>query len=239
MEDLIIYDGSCNYYNCIYLYVNNINGKKYVGQTVNLSDRYKQHKYDSFNPKREDYTRPLHNAIRKYGLDSFNVYILKHNLKNQDELNYWECKYISEYDTLVINNKGYNISEGGSNGNPLRGKTREELDEIYKKRSLAMLGENNPFYGKTHTQESIDKIRQANIGLKRQPVTEETRKKLASCRGKGKVGQYSLTGELIAIWDYISQASRMTGVTRCNISRCCNGGSKTAGGYIWKYIENE
>lgn len=49
-----------------------------------------------------------------------------------------------------------------------------------------------------------------------------------------KVAQYSLDGELIATYASRIEASEVTGVHRCNISWCCQGKSKTAGGYIWR-----
>lgn len=34
-------------------------------------------------------------------------------------------------------------------------------------------------------------------------------------------------------------ASKVTGVVQSNISQCCNGIFKKAGGYTWKYVENK
>ncbi len=43
-------------------------------------------------------------------------------------------------------------------------------------KSLRFKGSNNPFFGKTHTPEAVEKIKKANIGLKKDP--EETRKRI-------------------------------------------------------------
>lgn len=53
---------------------------------------------------------------------------------------------------------------------------------------------------------------------------------------KRKVSQISLeTGNVIAEYKSIGEASRETGVGRSEISRCCSGERKKAGGYIWRY----
>lgn len=55
-----------------------------------------------------------------------------------------------------------------------------------------------------------------------------------------KVAQYDLSGNLIKIWDSISQASRSFGAkTTINIRRVCKGepGRKTYRGFLWKYVD--
>lgn len=54
--------------------------------------------------------------------------------------------------------------------------------------------------------------------------------------GEIRVAQYTKDGELIRIWNSQKEASRMTGIPQQNISRCCNGKLKTAGGYRWSFI---
>lgn len=51
------------------------------------------------------------------------------------------------------------------------------------------------------------------------------------------VGKYSKNdNELICVYPSASVAYRDTGIPAQNISRCCNGGTKTAGGYIWSFV---
>lgn len=57
-----------------------------------------------------------------------------------------------------------------------------------------------------------------------------------------KVAQYDLTGNLIKIWDSISQASRYFGtVTTSNIRRVCKQepGRNTYKGFIWRYVDKK
>lgn len=47
--------------------------------------------------------------------------------------------------------------------------------------------------------------------------------------------QYDMNGTLLKEWSSMHQVSRELNISFCNISACCNGRKKSAGGYIWKY----
>ena len=51
-----------------------------------------------------------------------------------------------------------------------------------------------------------------------------------------KVLQYSLNNQFIKKWDCIIDASKKLKINAGNISSCCIGNKKTAGGYIWRYF---
>lgn len=51
-----------------------------------------------------------------------------------------------------------------------------------------------------------------------------------------KVGKYSKDGTLIKIYNSASEAWRDGNTCDQNIRACCNGKTKTAGGFIWKYL---
>ena len=103
---------------------------------------------------------PIHSAIRKYGIENFSLEILLSDCVDYDTLNYHECYFIEKFNT---NDKkfGYNIASGGKNGNSTFGKTKEELAEWRKKINEArdISGEKNPMYGKKHTDETKEKIK--------------------------------------------------------------------------------
>lgn len=54
----------------IYRITNKINGKSYIGQSVNIKNRWYVHK-----ATKDDY--PIHRAIRKYGKNNFSWEILE------------------------------------------------------------------------------------------------------------------------------------------------------------------
>lgn len=92
----------------IYKITNIKNNKIYIGQTVEPKKRWYQHRRDAANPK-----YPLHFAINKYGTDNFIFEVLL-SCVTQDDANYMEEKFINEYGSLAKDNKGYNISLGGT-----------------------------------------------------------------------------------------------------------------------------
>ena len=91
----------------IYKITNKVNGKAYVGKTTDtVQVRWKEHLKD-FKRKRCA-NRPLYRAIRKYGIDAFNVETLeKVKLENLSER---ETYWIEHFHTYT---DGYNATSGG------------------------------------------------------------------------------------------------------------------------------
>ena len=58
------------------------------------------------------------------------------------------------------------------------------------------------------------------------------------CRAK-QVNQYDLNFKYINTYGSIGEAERITGISHGNIISCCKGNYKTAGGYIWRYKEEQ
>lgn len=99
--------------NVIYAYKKRSTQKiVYVGQTVNLQARHKQHiQYDPFNVNTREYEYPLSRGVRRYGEEEYELIILEDNLL-KEELNDKEKYWIAFYDTYF---NGYNQSIGGAN----------------------------------------------------------------------------------------------------------------------------
>lgn len=55
-----------------------------------------------------------------------------------------------------------------------------------------------------------------------------------SDRVSRKVGQYTKDGELVAVYDSMTIASRKTGACLSEISKCCKDFRYSAGGYKWR-----
>lgn len=226
--------------NVIYCYTNKINGKRYVGQTVQkLRKRHNQHQSGSYRKKYHDYNLPLHNAMRKYGIENFKLEIL--HVADEYSIDMLERYYIYFLDTLVKNNKGYNVSDGGNNGNPFAGKTKEELREWKQKISKALKGkytgeknhfygknlsgENNPMFGKKHSEESRRKMSE---NLKGRFIGENN----PHCTPVVGVGSNN-----ILFYKYIAEAKK-DGFEKNAISRCCKGKQSSHKRHKWYYKED-
>lgn len=140
----------------IYKYRNVLNGKVYIGQTTNLSNRKTSHRHNSTFIKNKFY-----NAVRKYGWDNFEFDIVaqveaESNYKIQKILDKLEEEYILQYDSF---NNGYNSTSGG---HCYRGKVVSEEFREY-------------CINRTYSKETRAKMSSA---AKNKIVTDETRRKL-------------------------------------------------------------
>lgn len=104
----------------IYRWVNKVNGKSYIGSTVNLSVRL--YKYYSLKHITERKTA-IHNALLKYGFDKFKLEILEYCKEGINSI-YREQYYFERL------KPEYNILEEA--GSSLGFKHREETLEFFK-----------------------------------------------------------------------------------------------------------
>ena len=88
----------------VYMHINKINGKKYIG--ITMQEPKRRWKSNGLGYKRNI---RFYGAIQKYGWDNFEHVILKTGLSEQEAINE-EVRLIKLYDTT---HKGYNVSPGG------------------------------------------------------------------------------------------------------------------------------
>lgn len=93
----------------IYKITNLINGKVYIGQSINIEKRIKEHFYKAKCFGETSYNSALHQAIRKYGEENFSWEILEEC--SIDKIDDKERFYIEQYNSITPD--GYNILDGG------------------------------------------------------------------------------------------------------------------------------
>ena len=174
----------------IYKITNNIDGKIYIGQARDAEKRFKRHiktAKDIINGKELDYKSRLYRAMAKHGVENFTQEIID-IAYSRDELNQKEIYWIDKLDARNPT-IGYNICKGGDcgPGGPMFAnhkhsdatKLRMSLDRTGEKNAnygnrwhhtsnmkYKYDGENNPMYGKKHSEQEKEKNRLKHQGKK-------------------------------------------------------------------------
>ena len=205
----------------IYRWINKVNGKKYVGQTVHPRKRYLQHK----RGERAD-SQIIDRAILKYGAKNFDyTVLLTIHADTREELrgllDEAEIASIRLEQSYYKTGLGYNMTLGGmtSGSYTHTDETRLKLSRIKKGKKLSETAKRN--------------IAEGHRGLKLTELHKANLQKANTCRMKG-VRQMTKEGILIAEYPSIKEAERQTGINRGNISGSIKHPNRTAGGYKWK-----
>lgn len=170
----------------VYMSHNLVEDKYYIG--CKFSDKFDNNYFGS--------GRYLKEALQKYGKQNFEVKILEwcYNFEDKKVLFNRESYWVTYYNA-AISDKFYNISATGNSGNALLGLSQADKIDFSEKqrnigkqrakggfgmfgRNISLKGENNPMYGRKHTEKSRELNRQKHLGKKDSPETK-LRKKLS------------------------------------------------------------
>ena len=222
----------------IYKITNAINGKIYIGQSINIQRRWNQEKNKAFNQNDPAYNQLLSQAFRKYGVDNFTFEIIEK--LSTEALNEREEYWINYFNSKTPG--GYNAQSGGRyiyTPNPFASSVLtlddvEEIKELLRTTNLPMSKIAEEYKVGLSTINDIAKGRTWFDKSLTYPLR-------ATLNFNKEVGQYSKNGSLIAIYPSIAVASRKTGINASSISTIAKtkgeGSRKTAGGYMWRIIE--
>jgi group I intron endonuclease len=195
----------------VYLVTNKVNGKRYVGWTSkSLEVRWRQHS------RRHSNCFALHNAINKYGVESFTIEVL-FTVPTKELATELEIEHIKIYNTISPN--GYNLTSGGEG-------VAGDCEEVRRKKSLANIG-NKHAVGAIRTPEYCKAISDRQQGrqftdiwrqrmsdaAKERVVSQETKNKHSETNKRLGLRPPALTSEQAA------EAGRISGHKRYHISR--------------------
>jgi hypothetical protein len=243
----------------VYLITNKVNGKRYVGQTVQtLKERWSKHCHVTHANE----GMPIVKAIQKYGKESFEKKVLA-KCNSIEEMNYRESYYIELLDTRTPN--GYNVLSGGGNslhteeskkkiaiaqtgeknhnfGKKASLETRIKMskghmglrrsEEVKRACSERVTGEKHPMFGKHHTEESARKISKSLMGRIFSPESIE---KMSKSRDKDKVKIFCF--ETDTEYESVTMAAKVLDLDRCKIKEVAKGKRSHTYGYTFKFIE--
>ncbi len=153
----------------IYLVSNKLNGKQYVGQTINPHLPI-------------GHGRILKSAYKLHGKDNFTYEPICKDIANRASLNAIERFWISVIDTIVPN--GYNIDLGGSEGSTWTDERRRAVSIAHTGKKLNRpLGSKSGMKGKVYPEEGKRKLSEAMKGNKfslGKFPSEETKAKMSA-----------------------------------------------------------
>ena len=201
--------GTLEVYGVIYKITNKINGKSYIGQTIRgFDNRYK------YNLRKNTHNQYLREEIEDYGIDNFAINKNFDYAFSKNELDIKEKAYIRLYKT---NNPkyGYNCTDGGHDC---------KFNQEYKnKLSTVKYGANNPMFGTSHTEHTIELMSEKKIGR------NNPRSRKVKCVTTGEV------------FDTVLEAEKKYGADHSAIAKVCRGKNRFCGRLtdgtklIWEY----
>ena len=208
------------------------NNKKYIG-TTKLKPKYRWGK----NGNGYKHHLSFYEDIKKYGWDNIKHEIIVTGL-SRDEAEQKEIELIAKFKS---DNKdfGYNIQHGGfstaDNNNPFYGKKHSEESKKVMRQKWT--------YEKHFKNETIEKIRIATTGEKnpmygKHHQEESNKKNMLSQKTRKSVKQYTIDGVFVAKFNSIREAARSVNGDKSHISKACKE-ERISYGYKWQFADEE
>lgn len=238
----------------IYKIYNDINGKVYIGQTIQtVKERFLDHLSCAKNKKYDTY---IYRAMRKYGLENFNIIeLLKIQNESIDqlhiELNEVEKLYIKMYQS-VDSEYGYNTDDGGLSCN----KFRKEVDK-YDFDGNFLCSYKSIVDAAKCMNCSANTIADACKGIHvhatgfiwrfkgddfyKYPVVQKDKRNIPITANyiTTKVNCYTLEDIYVCTYNSLEEAKNAVGLKNSsNITNVCRGKRNHSGGFKWYYAND-
>ena len=206
----------------VYVIINMLNGKCYVGQTMkSLEERFKEHA-----------TRKrllIGQAIKDDCEQNFNRHVLV-ECTSKAEMDEWERRCIVFFNSKTPN--GYNQISGGQGGVP--------DDETRAKLRTSKIGEKNPNYGKHLPDETRNKMAEAQSGDKNHFFGKHHT--LTTCMGislknRGQSPYQNLIAEMNAHRITYTALAKILGLTKSVVARKIRGEVNFTDKDKFKFVE--
>ena len=244
----------------IYKITNQKNGMVYIGSSIEVERRWRQHKEASINEKDHHYNYPLMIAFRQFGIDNFTFEVI-------DTLPTWEAMIEAEHNWIVKENcvvpNGYNQTHQTDSPmlDPIVAKKMSDTKrEKYGKRvceidstknilniwnSLAEAGEatgldrfkiSNVCNGTRLTtgNRTFRFLDNENQIIEPEIKVNQVQSNRITKTSK-KVIKMNENNEELQIYDSIALAAADNNCDASGISKVCNGKRNKCGGFKWKY----
>ena len=244
----------------IYKITNQKNGMVYIGSSVNVERRWRQHKEASINEKDHHYNYPLMIAFREFGIANFTFEVV-------DTLPTWEAMIEAEHNWIIkedcIVPNGYNQTDKTDSPmlDPSIAKKMSDTKRAKYGKRVCEIDENKNIF------EIWDSLAEAGekTGLNRFKISDvcngrrlttgnrifrflndenqiiEPEVKVNQVqsnritKSSKKVIKMNDNNEELQIYDSIALAAADNNCDASGISKVCNGKRNKCGGFKWKY----
>lgn len=248
----------------VYCIENTVNGKRYIGQSINIFARWRQHL--SKLRQNDHYNSKLQNAWNKYGENNFKFYVVIE--ADADLLDELEIYYINLYSSYK---DGYNQDMGGRSNKNMSDETKAKISESRKHlgeqaiENMRLSHESKPIYqidlagaivrqwrGAREASRELN-INQTSIWQclhhKRLTLygfiwlfvdefdTFDLSKYLNQNTQSKQIVQQDLDGNIIKIWESANSAHKFGFDSSC-IIKCCKGKRPHYKRFLWSYYSD-
>ena len=246
----------------IYKITNQKNGMVYIGSSIEVERRWRQHKEASINEKDHHYNYPLMVAFREFGITNFTFEVI-------DTLPTWEAMIEAEHNWIIKENcvipNGYNQTDKTDSPmlDPAVAKKMSDTKrEKYGKRVCEIDFSNNIIaiwdsLAEAGEMTGLDRFKISNVcngtrlttgnrifrflNEENEIIVPEVKiNQVQSNRitkTSRRVGAYDKDNNLIQEFDSLQLAAQFCGGNSSTISAVCRGKRNFHKNYIWRYLD--
>lgn len=209
----------------IYIIRNKINNKLYIGKSINIYLRLKQHN-THLNTKNKDENPHLINAWHKYGKDNFEYFVIEDCEKDDILLKEKELYWMNRLES-TNRNFGYNLRMDTSTKCIWAEESKLKMAETMRNKYI-----DNP---EIRTKISIEK---KEFWKNNPEIKAQMAENVSKSKKKYNFEQYTKDNILIKIWEDIDEIISENPTYKWqNIYSVCNGYKPTIYGYKWKKVK--